>query len=106
MTQVIIPKYPRHSQEQLTSAANTWRLPYWDWAVTKSDSRRRSHYNVPKLVRIKKIRLKGPDGLICVDNPMYRFSMPGGQSMGAYGITPIKEIRVLCSWTMFYEPIF
>ncbi|MCJ1266573.1 hypothetical protein MMC22_006458, partial [Lobaria immixta] len=92
MTQVIIPKYPRHNQEQLTHAANTWRLPYWDWAVLKFDARRRPTYNIPKIVRMKRIRLKGPEGFTCVDNPMYRFSMPGGQSMGAYGITPIKEI--------------
>lgn len=67
----------------------------------KLDARRRSNYNVPKIVRIKKIRLKGPDGLVYIDNPMYRFTMPDGQSMGAYGITPIEEIPVfvprLCS---------
>lgn len=85
------------------SAANIWRLPYWDWAVMKSDTRRRSNYNVPKIVRMKKIWLKGPEGFTYVDNPMYRFSMPGGQSMGAYGITPIEEIPVLCPWTSFYK---
>ncbi|MCJ1468770.1 hypothetical protein MMC07_007400 [Pseudocyphellaria aurata] len=92
MTQVIIPKYPRHRQEQLIGAANTWRLPYWDWAVMKSDASRRFNYNVPKIVRMKKIWVEGPEGPVKIDNPMYRFSMPGGKSMGEYGITPIDEI--------------
>lgn len=69
----------------------------------KFDARRRSNYNVPKIVRMKKIRLKGPEGLVYIDNPMYRFTMPSGRSMGAYGITPIEEIPVfvprLCSTT-------
>lgn len=56
----------------------------------KSDAKRRYNYNV------KRIWLEGPKGLISVDNPMYRFSMPGGKPMGAYGITPIDEIPVLC----------
>lgn len=69
----------------------------------KSDARRRSRYNIPKIVRMKKIWLMGPEGLTCVDNPMYRFSMPGGHSMGAYGITPIKEIPVFSPLIRFYK---
>lgn len=63
----------------------------------KSDARRRSVYNVPKIVRMKILWIMGPEGLTSVENPMYRFSMPGGQSMGAYGITPITDVPVSCS---------
>lgn len=101
MTQIIIPKYPQHSQEQLTSAANTWRLPYWDWAVMKSDARRRSIYNVPKIVRMKIFGSGALKDLLvlkipCTDSADNRWVLTGSPQL--------RMCPVFCSWHMFSSP--
>lgn len=70
--------------EQWVSAAKRWRLPYWDWAV---DPR------LPEIASGETIRvIKSWNGcneplLEDLQNPMYRFQMPGFKPMGdsAYG---------------------
>ncbi len=66
------------------TAARRWRLPYWDWA---------SDPTLPELASEKTIRVikswkrHGEPQMEILDNPMYRFQMPGGKPMGdvAYG---------------------
>ncbi|KAF5530185.1 di-copper centre-containing protein [Fusarium napiforme] len=61
------------------AAARRWRLPYWDWALKPS---------LPDIARNDKISIvKSWDGQAQpqyenVDNPMYRFQMPGHSPMG------------------------
>ncbi|OAA53139.1 Di-copper centre-containing [Cordyceps fumosorosea ARSEF 2679] len=67
-----------------TAAAMRWRLPYWDWAVDT---------DLPEIACTKKIRVikswdgRGQPQMEEVDNPMYRFQMPGNKPMGdsSYG---------------------
>ncbi|EFW99188.1 tyrosinase central domain containing protein [Grosmannia clavigera kw1407] len=65
--------------EEWVSAASLWRLPYWDWALKPS---------LPNLARDKKISIisswdsKDLPQYEEVDNPMYRFQMPGHKPMG------------------------
>ncbi|OTB01835.1 hypothetical protein M426DRAFT_265564 [Hypoxylon sp. CI-4A] len=70
--------------EEWVLAAKRWRLPYWDWAAKSK---------LPDLVRHEKIRVikswkgQGQPQFEELDNPMYRFQMPGHKPMGdnAYG---------------------
>lgn len=56
------------------AAAKRWRLPYWDWARQPS---------LPGLVSNEKISILDNDGTMKeVENPMYRFQMPGARRMG------------------------
>ncbi|XXH02875.1 hypothetical protein Hte_009263 [Hypoxylon texense] len=67
--------------EEWVLAAKRWRLPYWDWA---------SKPRLPDLARDEKISIiKSWNGQAQaqplveeLDNPMYRFQMPGLQPMG------------------------
>ncbi|KAB2571190.1 Tyrosinase [Lasiodiplodia theobromae] len=75
----------RDRDEKWVEAASRWRLPYWDWAANPQ---------LPELVaneRIKVIVSWDATTDKCetaeVNNPMYRFQMPGGLVMGdkSYG---------------------
>ncbi|RSL54058.1 hypothetical protein CEP51_014774 [Fusarium floridanum] len=65
--------------KEWVSAASRWRLPYWDWALKPS---------LPLLARDEKISIisswngQGQPQYESVDNPMYRFQMPGHKPMG------------------------
>ena len=97
MTQQIIPKYVDDSnRDQWTNAAQTWRLPYWDWAMKKPDqSTGSASYNIPQIFQNAQIRITIPSGPMTVDNPVYKFTMPNQQTMGSAGITNIGGIPVL-----------
>ncbi|MCJ1352324.1 MAG: hypothetical protein MMC33_002308 [Icmadophila ericetorum] len=94
MTQQIIPKYVDDSnRDQWTNAAQTWRLPYWDWAMKKPDqSTGSASYNIPQIFQNAQIRITIPSGPMTVDNPVYKFTMPNQQTMGSAGITNIGGI--------------
>ena len=57
-------------------SANTWRLPYWDWAT---DS------NVPELVRLPVVSIRVNSQTKekkDFENPLNKFTMPKGYTMG------------------------
>ncbi|KAK2785870.1 hypothetical protein FQN52_009208 [Onygenales sp. PD_12] len=63
----IIPKFPKGRQTELRQAADTWRLPFWDWAV---------NHRVPTLAKYPTTTIPTPDGKReRVDNPLYQFKM-------------------------------
>lgn len=74
----------KNETEEWILAAKRWRLPYWDWAVDP---------HLPDIASGETIRvIKSWNGcnepyLEDLDNPMYRFQMPGFKPMGdsAYG---------------------
>ncbi|MCJ1314037.1 hypothetical protein MMC25_007717 [Agyrium rufum] len=54
-----------------TKAANTWRLPYWDWALPQKDTKQ---YGVPAILDKREVQVVNPDGsAFSLDNPLYRF---------------------------------
>ncbi|KAL3601140.1 hypothetical protein FPOAC2_05395 [Fusarium poae] len=68
-----------NGNKEWVSAAKRWRLPYWDWALKPS---------LPDLARNEKISIisswdgEGEPQYESVENPMYRFQMPGHKPMG------------------------
>ncbi|KAK0712469.1 common central domain of tyrosinase-domain-containing protein [Lasiosphaeria miniovina] len=101
MIKELIPQLPKDERKDWTDAANTWRLPYWDWAEKKTRAGNDDPiYDVPLITqdpRIAVINLKDPKGAdseYYVDNPMYKFTMPHKKAMGEYGVHDIKEGKV------------
>lgn len=92
MVNEIIPMIHK-DQKAWREAADSWRLPYWDWAL---------HSRVPKLCDEPTIYLNAPEGLPSkIDNPLYRFKMPSNQPMSELGVTTVTDDNLkieACAW--------
>jgi hypothetical protein len=75
------PGLGQQIQDELRAAADSWRLPFWDWAKNPK---------VPWLLRVPKLRLKLAHIEKSIDNPLYKFTMPNAEKMSAYGVGPLK----------------
>ncbi|KAK4164114.1 common central domain of tyrosinase-domain-containing protein [Cladorrhinum sp. PSN259] len=104
MVREIIPDVPESVRDEWKSAADTWRLPYWDWAQKKSrpdktdpeGKAQKLIYDVPLIAKeptIQVLDYKQADvkTLATVDNPMFKFSMPGNAQMGSFGINDVQD---------------
>lgn len=82
MVNEVIPELPvdQRRNDRFREAASTWRLPYWDWAKNP---------RMPDLLRYPKFQIKMVG--ITIDNPLYKFKMPNGKKMGAYGVETLKS---------------
>lgn len=103
MVEKIILDLPPTQRTSLQHAAEKWRLPFWDWAMKKPvmDAKTEDYvnYDVPQLVRLEAVRIRTPQGLRWVKNPLYTFKMPGNALMSTGGVEGItkdvkKEIHV------------
>lgn len=100
MVASIIPTFPVDQRKYLRFAAQNWRLPFWDWASKKPvelvgipDGQAKFDYDVPQLVRLESVKIRGPDGWKWVKNPLYVFKMPKGISMGDAGVE-LEMVRI------------
>lgn len=91
MVVTIIPKFPVGQQNELKDAAQQWRLPFWDWASKKPVENAPPDYDVPQLIRLESVKIRGPEGWKWVKNPLYVFKMPGNVPMSD-GKVELKEI--------------
>ncbi|KAH6849645.1 tyrosinase [Chaetomium sp. MPI-CAGE-AT-0009] len=84
MVDEVIPRMGvgREGENYLRAAANSWRLPFWDWAKNPE---------IPKLVRPARFRI--PLIKKEIDNPLYKFKMPNGRKMGDYGVGLLKSVE-------------
>ncbi|KAL2825783.1 hypothetical protein BDW59DRAFT_145909 [Aspergillus cavernicola] len=83
MVDEIIPTYPPKDQLGLRAAADTWRLPYWDWAVNPK---------IPWLATQPELQISLLDQLETIPNPLYQFRMPDGKPMEAHGVGDVKAM--------------
>ena len=101
-------KYSESERPDLLEAAETWRLPYWDWALKKQlpESPGEQDYNVPLVVLEKRVHIRQPTILghgFC-ENAFYQFTMPedltmGDSSLGKYE-KPLEDLRIHSkTWT-------
>ncbi|KAF8465021.1 common central domain of tyrosinase-domain-containing protein [Kalaharituber pfeilii] len=74
----IAKEYPKSEREKYQKAAETWRLPYWDWAELKSrPGQHKPIYDIPLLVKPPTVIVLGPEGPVKLDpNPLARFLIP------------------------------
>lgn len=107
-------KYPGEDQPQLLEAAQSWRFPYWDWALKKPipDCPGLVDYTVPIAVLQKQVKIRRPtsQGLEDFPNAFYQFTMPGNITMGdtslqepgkdcPKGLRELKDLRITPSIT-------
>jgi hypothetical protein len=83
MVDEIIPSYPEKYRAPLRAAADTWRLPYWDWAVNPK---------VPWLAAEPELQVSLLGKLETLQNPLYQFRMPDGKPMEAHGVGDVKAM--------------
>ncbi|KAL4861988.1 hypothetical protein BDV12DRAFT_179541 [Aspergillus spectabilis] len=83
MIDEIIPSYPEKDRPALRTAADTWRLPYWDWAVNP---------RVPWLAAEPELQVSLLGELETIKNPLYQFRMPNGKPMEAHGVGDVKAM--------------
>ncbi|KAK4185474.1 common central domain of tyrosinase-domain-containing protein [Podospora australis] len=95
MVKQVIPQLPKAEQQKWTTASDTWRLPYWDWAQKKSRAGKNDPiYDVPLIAQEPRIGvLDLNDGVteVYIDNPMYKFTMPNNEKPGGFGISDIQD---------------
>lgn len=82
MINEIIPEYPESERASSYAAAESWRLPYWDWATNPK---------VPWLAAVPQLYVT-PPGLpkVKMDNPLYQFAMPNSKNMASEGVGDVK----------------
>ncbi|KAL6236483.1 hypothetical protein BDW75DRAFT_250041 [Aspergillus navahoensis] len=83
MINEIIPRYPEKHQATLRAAADTWRLPYWDWAINPK---------VPWLAEDSELQVSLFGELETLQNPLYQFRMPDGKAMEHHGVGDVQAM--------------
>ncbi|KAL9050230.1 MAG: hypothetical protein Q9162_006765 [Coniocarpon cinnabarinum] len=90
----LIPEvFAQQDHEELFHAADTWRLPYWDWAAAKPDwtgKSKRLGPSVPYLLTQASVQVRGKTGTVTKPNPWYCFPLARPwkkKTFGEYDIT-------------------
>ena len=96
MRNLIPDTFAAEDQDVMIKAADSWRLPFWDWAMKKPNWNPNNPEdpvnkvpglgpNVPFIITQKKVPVRTKTGSgVLVDNPMFHFAVPG--SFGNYGV--------------------
>ena len=112
MCQLIPKTFANSDISAMQQAADTWRLPFCDWAMKKPDwdpinpdspqnLGPNVSPNVPFILTQKTVQIKTKTGAASVPNPMWKFVLPSNsqhpsfKTFAAYGITDGKQKRVL-----------
>lgn len=78
MVRDVIPQFPKEQQAGWRELADSWRLPFWDWA---------RNGRVPDLAKYPTITVPNPKGgIVRIDNPLFQFRMPTEKPMRSEGI--------------------
>lgn len=96
MRALIPGTFAAEDQNEMIKAADTWRLPFWDWAMKKPNWNPAnpddpvnkipgSGPNVPFIITQEKVPVRTKTGGAApVDNPMFHFAVP--TNFGHYGV--------------------
>ncbi|GLI81875.1 hypothetical protein PoHVEF18_010269 [Penicillium ochrochloron] len=80
MVNEVIPQFPAEQQAGWREQADSWRLPFWDWA-------RKGRGRCPDLAKTPTINVPSPEGgFVRIDNPLFQFRMPTNQPMRSEGV--------------------
>ncbi|SCV31922.1 uncharacterized protein FFFS_03045 [Fusarium fujikuroi] len=98
MNSEIVPQVTGDQQAVWQEAANSWRLPYWDWAANPC---------VPSVVRGETVTIVELDGktVVSTSNPLYQFSTGAISTFQKAGSVPLfNDQSSLGQWTIFNDP--
>lgn len=92
MTKEIVPAIQNTVvKEEWMLAADTWRMPYWDWAADPQ---------VPSIVAQETICIIQPGGAeIPVPNPLYKFTTANINGLGGKPVT-LDSIEIFGEWAI------
>ncbi|KAJ5784932.1 uncharacterized protein N7503_010144 [Penicillium pulvis] len=84
MNNEIVPNFAEEGRSDWQKAAQTWRLPFWDWGITTS---------VPDLCKYPTTLVPTADGKSeeTITNPLFQFRMPTNQPMSSAGMANFKD---------------
>lgn len=84
MNNEIVPNFAEEGRSDWQKAAQTWRLPFWDWGITTS---------VPDLCKYPTTLVPTADGKSeeIITNPLFQFRMPTNQPMSSAGMANFKD---------------
>jgi hypothetical protein len=76
--QEIALRYPQNEISRYQSAANTLRLPYWDWALSA---------NLPPVVTSPTVQVRTPGNgtMETITNPLFDYDYPTAMESGQFG---------------------
>jgi hypothetical protein len=98
MIQIIPDNFATQDQPSAKAAADTWRLPFWDWAMKKPDwpnGKVPVGPNVPEAITRASVDVITKTGTATVANPMWKFYLPkANTTFGDVGITEIGPYPV------------
>ncbi|CAI7654190.1 unnamed protein product [Penicillium glandicola] len=78
MIKDIIPQFSETHQASWREQAESWRLPFWDWA---------RNGRVPDLAKYPTITVPSPEGgSVRINNPLFQFRMPSNKPMRSEGV--------------------
>ncbi|KAL0254953.1 hypothetical protein SLS55_009477 [Diplodia seriata] len=69
MTEIVDEWSESPESDNYTEAANSFRLPYWDWAVLPPDGEK----SVPEFLSSPTINVTRPNGTETIENPLYSY---------------------------------
>ncbi|RGP69879.1 di-copper centre-containing [Fusarium longipes] len=97
MNEKIVPQVPNDQQGLWQNMANSWRLPYWDWAANP---------RVPDVVRNATVSIVNFDSKTqeTTSNPLYQFSTGAISTFQEAGTVPVLNDRSsFGQWTIFND---
>lgn len=116
----LIPNTFDESQHaEYRQAADSWRLPYWDWAMKKptwapslplEQQYQQPHKgpNVPFAITLENVEVRAGKGSITpsvtVRNPLFQFALAEGTAFGGYGVK-FEDNRTWASLSLFRPSI-
>ncbi|KAJ5784169.1 uncharacterized protein N7518_009846 [Penicillium psychrosexuale] len=78
MIKEVIPQFLEADQASWREQAESWRLPFWDWA---------RNGRVPDLAKYPTITVPRPEGgSVRINNPLFQFHMPTDKPMRSEGV--------------------
>lgn len=91
MVSCVPENFDEKDWEDYYKAADTWRLPFWDWAITKPDWNPNhpkdpinrvigTSCNVPFIITQKTVKVRTKNGTKRVPNPMFQYGLPEGKN--------------------------
>ncbi|KAJ5899989.1 Concanavalin A-like lectin/glucanases superfamily [Penicillium taxi] len=83
MIKKVVPQFTK-DRASWEAAAQTWRLPFWDWGISSS---------VPDLCKYPIFVVPAYDGkgVRSINNPLFQFHMPTDQPMSTAGVDNFKD---------------
>ena len=87
--QYIASRYPADQLANYQAAAQTFRIPYWDWAINPA---------MPDAVNQPMININTPEGLMNIVNPLYNYTFHPQPSAADFPPSDTVSSNIVTIW--------